>query len=212
MPKYVVFIIFPNRPTDKESGDDMKDNPLFQKLIHEMVTWITSEVEAERLKGGENLVDVSEESSIRVDLQTPDIVPSAEPKEPGGDIALPPPKSSVTRGHQNHASREIRAFYTAEFPTVDDVIAWAQSCPVSYDGFSLEIRALEELDITSSKMPSELKEWAGHRIISRRKELLEEGQLRRDEDGTLWARVVDDKPTKDLVAEAEKREAEGSES
>jgi hypothetical protein len=211
MPKYVVFFICAEQPSNEKKSDEIKESPLYQKVMHEMVTWITSEIEGERLKGGENLVDFSEESSIRVDLHTPDETPPADYKENDGDITLPPPKSSVTRGQQNHTSREIRALYTTEFPTLDDVIAWAQSCPVSYDGFSIEIRAAEEVDITSSQLPSEFKEWAGHRIVSRRKELLEEGKLRKDDDGTLWARVVDDQPTKDFVAEAEKKESEASE-
>ena len=99
-------------------------------------------------------------------------------------------------------------YYTVEFPTVNEVVAWARSCPVSYDGFALEIRQLKDVIMSLNEAPVETKEWVGDHIVSVRERLLEEGKMRKEEDGTQWVKLEDEEGIKELVVEAEERKAQ----
>jgi hypothetical protein len=114
----------------------------------------------------------------------------------------------MTRGHQVDTSANILGYYTAEFPTVNEVVAWARSCPVSSDGFALEVRQLKDLKTSISEAPSEVTEWVGDHIVSTRKQLLEQGRMRREEDGTQWVKLEDEEGIREIVAEAEERGAQ----
>jgi len=210
MPRYVVFLITANRlEADKVKDDNetTKDS-YFQKMLHEFLSWIQAEIKAGRINGGDFLLDSSEETNIRVDFHNPDAAPEADLEKNDGGSALPPPKSSVTRGHQVDMSANILSYYTAEFPSVNEVVAWARSCPISYDGFALEIRQLMDVKTSLSEAPPEATEWVGDHIVSTRKQLLEQGKMRREEDGTQWVKLEDDEGIRKVVAEAEEREAQ----
>jgi len=215
MPRYIIFLITANRAEASETKDDNKNelfsDPFFQKILHEFLNWIEAEIKAERVKGGEYLLESSEETNIRVDFHDPDTAPNIKPDENDDKLDLPPPKSSVTRGLQGDMSTNIMSYYTAEFSTVNDAIAWAQSCPLSYDGFALEIRQLKDVEAAISEAPSEVKERVGDQIVLARKHLLEQGKMKKEEDGTLWVKLEDEKWVTGVVAEAEKREAEKEE-
>jgi hypothetical protein len=209
MPNYVIFLIAANRPGASEAKDDneITKDPYFQKMLHEFLRWVVAEIEAERIKGGDFLLEASEETNIRIDFHDPDTAPEAEVEKKDGGPVLSLPSSMVTRGHQGDMSTNILGYYTAEFPTVNEVVAWARSCPISYDGFSLEIRQLQEFKKSLNDAQPEAREWAGDHIVSTRKKLLEQGKMRREEDGTQWVKVEDEEAVKEIVAEAEERKA-----
>jgi len=206
MPKYVVFFIAANRPQASEAkdDDDIKNDPYFKKTMQEFLNWIKAEIESERIKDGNFLLDASEETNIRVDFHTPEAAQDETEDQP----TIPPPSSSLTRGYQNDMSSNMLGYYTAEFPALEDVIAWAQSCPISYDGFSLEIRQLQNNEKVVAEAEPEVKEWVGDQILSTRKKMLDQGKMKKEDDGTLWGKVEDDKEIKEIVADAEKRDAQ----
>jgi hypothetical protein len=280
MPKYALFLIADARSEvdqardeitndNNEVKDDVKEDPLFQKVVKDFLSWSEAEIKAERLKGGDFLVASSKDANIRVKFHEPKTVPEAEPekkddgletkdegiqtkdegpekdddrvektheepetkvdgaetkvdgaetkdegtekKDEGPEkkdveLVLPPPNSSVTRGEQTAVTANILGYYTTEFDTVDNVITWAQSCPISYGGFALEIRELQDTTSSITEAPAEVKGWVGDQIVFMRKQLLEQGKMKRDQDGTLWSKVEDDEEVKELVGEAEKRE------
>lgn len=186
----------------------MKSDQLFQKMMQEFLSWMEAELKAERIKGGDFLLEYSKEFNVRVDFHDPDKAPEAKLEKNDDLPANPPPKSSMTRGYQDYMSANILGYYTAEFPSLKDVTVWAQSCPISYDGFALEVRQLHEGMKAISEATPEVKEWAGDNILFMRKQLIEQGKMKREEDGTLWAKVVEEDEIKEIVAEAEKREAQ----
>ena len=209
MPNYVVFLIIANRPADKaKDNTEMTKDPYFQKMLHEFLSWVQAEIKAERIKRGDFLLEASEETNIRIDFHTPDAAPEAEPEKNDGEPTLPPPKSSTTHGHQLDTTANILGYFTAEFPTVDEVVAWGRSCPISYDGFALEIRQLRDLQASIDEAAPEATEWVGDYIVSKRKELLEEGKMKKEEDGTQWVKLEDEGGIKEIVAEAEERAAQ----
>jgi hypothetical protein len=202
MPKYVVFFITANRPeaSDAKDNNEISNEPVFQEIMQGFLSWIQAEIKSERIKDGAFLLDASEETNIRVDFHSPETVPEIIQE---GE----PANSTLTRGHQNDMSTNILGYYTAEFPTVKDVIAWARSCPISYDGFAVEIRQLRDTGEAISEATSEVREWAGDQIVFMRKRLFEQGKMKRDDDGTLWIKLEDEKEIKEIVEEAEKRDA-----
>jgi hypothetical protein len=210
MPKYVVFFIATNRPEANEAKDDneITSDPYYKKMMQEFLGWIKAEIKSERLKDGAFLLEASEETNIRVDFHNPDTLSETTQDENGVVPDVPPPKSSLTRGHQDDMSSNILGYYTAEFPKVDDVIAWARSCPISYDGFAVEVRQLRDTGEAISEATPEVREWAGDQILSVQKQLLEQGKMKREDDGTLWGKVEDQKEIKEIVQEAEKRDAQ----
>jgi hypothetical protein len=179
-----------------------------QKIMQEFLSWTQAEIKAERIKDGAFLLEASEETNIRVDFHNPDTTAETAQEESDGKPSIPPPNSSMTRGHQNDMSTNILGYYTAEFPSVSEVIAWARSCPISYDGFALEIRQLRDTGKSIKEATSEVREWAGDQIVFMQKQLLEQGKMKKEEDGTLWVKLEDEKEVKEIVAEAEKREAQ----
>ena len=63
MPQYVVFLIVANRAganKEKDNSEITKD-PYFQKMLQEFLNWVQAEIKAERVKGGEFLLEASEE-------------------------------------------------------------------------------------------------------------------------------------------------------
>jgi len=210
MPKYVVFLLVANRPEASKTNDDndneLSSDPEIKKVQQEFLSWIEAENKAERVKGSEFLLDSSEETNIRVDFHDPDTKPEAKVEENDSGPAIPSLKSSVTRGHQPDMSTNILCYFTVEFSEVKEVIAWAQSCPLAYSGFALEIRELKGTEASISEAPAEVKEWAGDQIVFTRKRLFEQGKMKKDEDGTLWFKVEDEEGVKEIVVEAEKRE------
>lgn len=114
----------------------------------------------------------------------------------------------MLRGPKHSQITHLRASYFVEYPTSEEVIAWAKSCPVAFDGFSLEIRELEDPKVPLKSAPEDMKEWIGDQIVSKRKELVEKGDMKKDDDGTLWAKIKDEDWTKEMIIEAEKRDAE----
>jgi len=225
MPKYVVFLITANRPEAGKTKDnnEITKDPHFQKWLHEFLDWIKAEVKNEHIKDGDVLLESSEDTNIRIDFHEPgtpgspnkpQTIPdmlgqsTAEPDKTDSGPALPPPNSSVTRGHQPDMSTNILSYYTAEFPSVNEAIAWARSCPISYDGFALEIRQLKDLKESIDEAPPEVREWTGDYIVSVRKQLLEEGKMKKEEDGTQWVKLEDQEGIKEMVVEAEEREAQ----
>jgi hypothetical protein len=210
MPKYVVFLIFANRPEANTTKDDNEINkdPSFQKMLHEFLSWVQAEIKAERVKGGDFLLEASEETNIRINFRDPDKASEAESQKNDDGPALPPPNSLITRGHQVDTTANILGYFTAEFPTVNEVVAWGRSCPISYDGFALEIRQLRDLKTSISEAPPEATEWVGDHIVATRKQLLEQGKMRREEDGTQWVKLEDEEEIREIVAEAAEREAQ----
>jgi hypothetical protein len=209
MPKYVIFLILANRPEakkDEEDNDKAREPPVDQ-MIEAFLNWIKGEIKSERIKGGEYLLGSSEETNIRIDFHDAGNALAKKLVEGDGESPLPPPSSSVTRGHQPDMSTNVLAYYTAEFASVNDVIAWGQSCPISYDGFALEIRELQNTMTAIAEAPAEAREWTGDHIVSIRKKLAEEGKLKEEEDGTKWVKLEDEPVVKEIVAEAEEREA-----
>lgn len=210
MPKYIIFLIIADRKEASESkdDDDIKKDPVFKKMLEKFLSWIKTEIEAERIKGGEYLLEASEETNVRIDFHNP----SKEDLEKEYDgSTLPPQNSSVTRGHQKDASTNILAYYNAEFPTLDEAITWARSCPIAYGGFSLELRQLQHIGDSMNEAPSEVREWIGDHIVSVREHLAEEGKLKKEEDGTQWVKLEDEGGIKEIVAEAEERKAQKGE-
>ncbi|KAE9370068.1 hypothetical protein N431DRAFT_509004 [Stipitochalara longipes BDJ] len=210
MPNYVVFFLVAHRPEANPTKDDKEitEDPHFQKMLHEFLSWIQAEIKAERIKGSEFLLEASDETNIRIDFQNTYPEPEAESEKNDSEPTLPPPKSAMTRGHQGDTTANILGYFTAEFPTVDDVVAWGRSCPISYNGFALEIRQLKDLKNSISEAPPEATEWVGDHIVAKRKELVEEGKLKKEEDGTQWVKLEDGEEIKKIIAEAEEREAQ----
>jgi len=212
MPKYVVFLIAANRSQSDTTKDDneIQKDPVFKKIMQEFLNWMGTEMEADHVKGGDFLADSSDETNIRVEFHGPGTAPESEPEKNEDGTVIPAPKSSMSHKHQTSVTTNIMGYYTVEFPTMDEVIAWARSCPISYDGFALEIRQLliQDMDRAVSEMPSESKEWAGDQILFARKKLFEEGKLKKEDDGNLWVKIEEDQGIKEIVAEAEKRETE----
>jgi len=210
MPKYVVFLIVANRlGADKTRDDnDITKDPYFQKMLHEFLSWVQAEVKAERVNGGDFLLEASEETNIRIDFHVPDAAPEAEAEKSDATPTLPPLDSTMTRGHQVDTTANILGYFTAEFPTVNDVVAWGRSCPISYDGFALEIRQLRDLQTSISEAPPEATEWVGDHIVSTRKQMLEDGKMKKEEDGTQWVKLEDEEVIKEIVADAEERAAQ----
>jgi hypothetical protein len=210
MPKYVIFLIIANRPPASETKDiaELTKDPVFQKTLNEFLSWVKTEIEAERIKGGDFLLEASDETNIRIDFQNRDTPPEAELEKKDGESVPPPPKSLTTRGHQVDMSANIIGYYTAEFPCLNDVITWGRSCPIYYDGFALEIRQLKDVIMSLNEAPVETKEWVGDHIVSVRERLLEEGKMRKEEDGTQWVKLEDEEGIKELVVEAEERKAQ----
>ncbi|KUJ10924.1 uncharacterized protein LY89DRAFT_689476 [Mollisia scopiformis] len=213
MPKYTVFLIVADRSANrseeekKKQSDDVKKDPSFNKFMKEFLDWIGEETNAKRLKSADVLEESTEQTSIRVNFHS-DETPAAEAEKDDDTKFMPPTKSLTTRGHLECVSANILGYYTAEFPTINDAATWAQSCPIAFDGFALEIRQLTDTDKTISEATPEVKEWAGDQIVSARKQLVEEGKLKKEEDETLWVKVEDSEEIKEVVTEAEKRLAE----
>lgn len=207
MPKYVVFMIVANRPEVDETRDkddkDVSDDPLFKEMLRRFLSWIEAEIKSERLKDGAFVLKSSEETNIRVEFHEGKM---KESETGDSKSEIPPPDPSVTHGLQSNMSTNIMGYYTAEFPTVEDVVAWARSCPVSFEGFALEVRQLQDSGAAISEAPSDVKEWAGDQILSTRKQLLQQGKMKKDEEGTLWVKVEEDPKIKKVVAEAEERQ------
>jgi len=222
MPKYIIFLIIAGRPGASESKTSKQDDeatykdPEFQKTLAAFLDWIKEEFEARRITDGNVLLDASEDTNIRIDFFSPgpeaiQKKDDAAPETKEGETSLPPPKSSVKRGVQDDVSTSILTYYIAEFPTLNEAIAWGQSCPISFDGLALEIRQLQDLNAAVEEAPQQVREWSGDTIMNGRKRLLEEGKMRRDEDGTLWVKVEDPEGVSEIVAEAEEREAKKEE-
>jgi len=91
------------------------------------------------------------------------------------------------------------------------VVAWAQSCPLSYEGVFLEIRELHDRKEVLNEATEEVEQFAGDQILFMRKQLSEEGKLKTDEDGTMWIKVEEEQGVKEIVADAEKRETKNEE-
>jgi hypothetical protein len=72
----------------------------------------------------------------------------------------------------------------------------------------LEIRQLKDVIMSLNEAPVETKEWVGDHIVSVRERLLEEGKMRKEEDGTQWVKLEDEEGIKELVVEAEERKAQ----
>jgi hypothetical protein len=208
MPKYAIFLVTAEPSEPSKTKDEINEDPHLQKMVQEFLSWTEAEIKAERVKNGDFLLNSSEETNIRVDFHDLDKTSEAEPENNGAGPAVPLPNSSVSRGQQTCVSMRILGYLTAEFPTVDAVVLWARSCPLSYEGFSLEIRQLQDAEMSINGAVSQARDWAGEQIVFLRKQLLEQGRMRRDEDGTLWAKVEDTPEVAEIVAEAEKREAE----
>ncbi|ETS73849.1 hypothetical protein PFICI_14795 [Pestalotiopsis fici W106-1] len=221
MPKYSVFVIFANRPALDESDDGEKPHgdPLYERILRDFFNWMQGEIKAERLQGADFLDESSEETSIKVDFQTPDEVKEGKLDDKlkessiddAADDGAPPlvaSKSSVRRGSQHALSRDILGYFTIEFPTVDDVIAWAQSCPLSFEGCSLEIRRLHDTKKAIEDIPPDIRERTGDQMLATRERNLQEGKLKKNDDGTLWAKVELEGPAKDMLDEAEERKAQ----
>lgn len=233
MRKYAVFVVYEDLLALEKAteGRNLYDDPVYQKSVRDFLAWGEAEVKADRLKGGDFMYPSSEATSIRVEFEDdPEAYGDAEEKtsgddkEPGGKAALaddggnsssalppPPPKSTVTRGGRHSVSKDVLGYYTTEFPTADEAVAWAQSCPLHGKGFSLEIRQLKEFEKDIVGAPADVRQWAGDQMLAAREKKLEQGQLRRDEDGTLWAKAEVEGPLKDVIAEAEERKAQREE-
>lgn len=231
MPKYAVFVVFEDLLALEEATEsrDLRDDPVYQKSVRDFLAWGEAEVKADRLKGGDFLHASSEETSIRVEFEdNPEVYEDAEekksseddeesgekasPEDDGGISSSPPPKSSVTRGGRHSVSKDVLGYYTTEFATADEVVAWAQSCPLHSKGFSLEIRQLKEFEKDIADAQADVRRWTGDQMLAVRDKKLEQGQLKRDEDGTLWAKTeVEEGPLKDIIAEAEERKAQREE-
>lgn len=212
MPKYIIFLIIADRPAaEKEKDhDDLHDHPSFQKMMKEFLNWVKAEIEAERIKGANYLLDSSEDTHIRIGYHTP-WTPEEDKVKTEGESISPPSKSSITRGQQAGMSKNMLAYYTAEFPKLDDVITWGRSCPIAYDGFSLEIRELDDNAAAVGKMPPKEKEWVGDKILAVRRQMLEEGKMKKEGDGTQWVKLEDSKEIKEIVVAAEERDAQKEE-
>lgn len=91
------------------------------------------------------------------------------------------------------------------------MVAWAQSCPLSYEGVFLEIRELHDRKEVLNEATEEVEQFAGDQILFMRKQLSEEGKLKTDEDGTMWIKVEEEQGVKEIVADAEKRETKNEE-
>ncbi|KAK6224119.1 hypothetical protein LQW54_000266 [Pestalotiopsis sp. IQ-011] len=230
MPKYAVFVVYEDLLALEEVTEsrDLRDDPVYQKSVRDFLAWGEAEVKADRLKGGDFLHASSEETSIRVEFEdNPEAYEDAgEEKTSGGDEnsedkatqetdganSPPPPKCTVTRGGRHSVSKDVLGYYKTEFATADKVVAWAQSCPLHTKGFSLEIRQLKEFDKDIADAPADVRRWTGDQMLAVRDKKLEQGQLKRDEDGTLWAKTeVEEGPLKDIIAEAEERKAQREE-
>ncbi|KAF7541396.1 hypothetical protein G7054_g557 [Neopestalotiopsis clavispora] len=214
MPKYAVFVIFANRRSldEKEDKESPKGDPLYEKVLRDVFNWIQEEIKAERLKGASFLDESTEETSAKIDFDTPDEVKEGKLddllKENDGDTPLVTPKSSVTRNSRHALTRDIMHYFIIEYPNLDEAIAWAQSCPLSFEGSSLEIRRLHDPMKSVEEMPSDIRERSGDQALATRDKELQEGKLKKDEDGTLWAKVEFEGPVKDVLAEAEERRAQ----
>lgn len=231
MPKYVIFLIVPNRSEakhDKEVVQKVAEDPDSRKMLHDIISWINAEVEAKRIVGGESILPASEDTNIRIDFHTrstntndtktglrsalkhfihPSTVARSEAGQKGDDPKLPSSAFTVTRPPQDGMSTNLVSYLTAEFTTVNEVIAWAQTCPIPDGGFSMEIRELKGTAAVFEEAPPEERDTAGDMILSMRKELLEEGKMKKEADGTQWVKLEDEDGIKQVVAEAEEREA-----
>ncbi|KAH8680683.1 hypothetical protein BX600DRAFT_504443 [Xylariales sp. PMI_506] len=216
MPNYAIFIVDSNRPyIDKTKEDeDIEKSPLAQKMLREFIAWTDTEVKAGRIQGGDFLLKSSAETNVRVEFSNPDEAPAAEQGRNGDDdnndgtTLLRKDPQAIPEGNDHSTTTTIIGYYNAEFPTIKEAVSWAQSCPISYEGFAIEIRQLQDSETALNNAPSELKEWAGDQIVSVRKQKLEEGKMRKDEDGTLWAKVEDDGVVKEIINDAEKRDVQ----
>jgi hypothetical protein len=208
MPQYVIFFIVQDRPDANDSDDNKsrREEPAFRKVLHDFLGWIAAEIKAERIKSGNFLLESSEETNIQVNFHLPEDAPVAEPEKNDEELVIPSAESTVTRDIQLSVSRNILGYYTGEFPALGDVIEWARSCPIGYDRFTLEIRQLYDAQANITEAPSEARDWAADHIVEKRKEQIEQGNMKKDEDGTLWAKVEDPEPIKQIVAEAETRQ------
>lgn len=207
MPEFLILFLFPkSSQASKDVGEtveEAKENPLLRKAITEMTAWIEDELKAQRLTSGGVLLDSTADTDVRVNYHNPD--EQAHDNAEGG-ISLPPSKSSVVRGPQANVSASISQYYVAKFPTIDNVVAWAQSCPISYDGFALEIRKLQSAAEILDEVDGETADRIGDLVVSQRTKLIEEGKMKKEEDGTLWAKVEDDEEqVREMVKKAEER-------
>lgn len=207
MSEFLVLFLFPksaNPSKDaEETIEEAKEDPILRKAIAEMTTWIENELKAQRLTSGGILTDSTADTDVRVNFHNPD-EPAHDTAEEG--ISLPPSKSSVVRGPQANISARISYYYVVKFPTIEDVVAWAQSCPISCDGFALEIRKLQSAVEILDEVDGETSDRIGDLVISQRKQMIEEGKMKKEEDGTLWAKVEDkDEKLRKVVQKAEDR-------
>lgn len=208
MSEFLVLFLFPKPPTqskdDGEALEEAKEDPLVRAAIAEMTTWIEAELKAQRLTSGGVLTESTAETDVRVNFHNPD-EPAKETAEEG-TISLPPSKSSVVRGPQANVSAAISYYYVVKFPTIEDVVAWAQSCPISCDGFALEIRKLQSSAEILGEVDGETSDHIGDLVVSQRKKAMEEGKMKKEEDGTLWAKVeASDEKIEEVIKKAEER-------
>ncbi|KAF3025141.1 hypothetical protein E8E14_014705 [Neopestalotiopsis sp. 37M] len=196
----------------RHEDESLKGDPLVQKVMHDVVTWIQEQVKAGRLKGADFLVESSEETSIKIDFDTPDDVKDGKLddmlEENDGESPLVTPKSSVTRGSQHALTRDILNYFTVEFPSLDDAISWAQSCPLSFEGSSIEIRKLQDTKTAVENTPADIRERTGDQMLATFDKELQEGNMKKSNDGTLWHKVELEEPLQDVLAEAEERRAQ----
>jgi len=207
-------MIIVNRGQVNVTSDDSKAkrrDPAVEEMMHKVLEWIDDEVRAKRIESSEVLLDSSEETDIRVEFHDPDTVSQEEQEKNDKEPEIPHTDPSVKRGGQIATSTDILGFYTVEFPTKDEVVAWARSCPLSYEGVFLEIRELHDRKGVLNEATEEVKQYAGDQILFMRKQLSEEGKLKTDEDGTMWIKVEEEQGVKEIVADAEKREAKNEE-